>query len=204
MNTLITWLTTLLGKLQQPQLAQAPALAQVMQHETQSFAETLARTAESQVGVVEVGGNNRGPQVQAYQSATWLTGTGWAWCAAFVCWCVLVSIRAQGMTLNGWQRPRTAGAYDLENWANGAKPHGFNKAWHCFTSTPATPPQRGDIITFTWSHCGIVTGYDAKTLTIYTVEGNAGAHQRSDSTQDGVVAKKHHVTKCRRLIRKVA
>lgn len=196
LSLLFSWL----GRAQKPAKASAPAFAEVMVKDTQTFPETLARIAESQVGVREVGGNNRGPQVQAYQQATWLAGTGWAWCAAFVCWVVYEAIQIHGQPL-GWKRPRTAGAYDLENWACSLPPHPANKGWKCFRSTPETPPKRGDILTFTWSHCGIVTGYDATKKTIYTVEGNAGSADVSDSTNDGVVAKKHHVTKCRRLIR---
>lgn len=202
MNPLLNWLADLLGKLKRPEPGQAPDLGQVMAYEAQSFPETLARIAESQVGVRESGGNNQGPQVQAYQSTTWLAGTGWKWCAAFVCWCLWQTLQKTGLNPTGWKRPRTAGAYDFENWANGTKPHGPNSAWRCQRSTIQDPPRRGDIITFTWSHIGIVTGYDPTMKVIYTVEGNAGAFAQSDGTTgDGVVAKKQHVTKCRKLIR---
>jgi hypothetical protein len=202
MNPLLNWLADLLGRLKSPETGKAPDIAQVMAYEAQSFPETLARIAESQVGVRESGGNNKGPQVQAYQSTTWLAGTGWAWCAAFVCWCLWQALQKTGITPKGWKRPRTAGAYDFENWANGIKPHGPNTGWRCQNSTLTDPPRRGDIITFTWSHIGIVTGYDATMKVIYTVEGNAGVQDRSDGPSgDGVVAKKYHVTKCRKLIR---
>lgn len=197
----LTWLVGILGRLQKPSAKSAPPMGEVLTHETQPFVETLARIAESQIGVREVGGNNKGPQVQAYQAATWLAGTGWKWCAAFVCWCIYQALQIHGEP-KGWKRPRTAGAYDLENWGNGLHPHGSNKGWKVFKFTPETPPRRGDIITFTWSHVGIVTGYDAAAKLIYTIEGNAGTAMASDShAGDGVVAKKHHVTKCRRLIR---
>lgn len=201
MNTFLSFLATLAGRLQRPQLGSPQPLAAVMAYEVQSFPETLAKIAESQVGVVEVGGNNRGPQIQAYQSATWLAGTGWKWCAAFVCWVVWQALQKTGITPDEWKRPRTAGAWDLEEWAWGNKPHARNLKWTCFKSTPTTPPRRGDICTFTWAHVGIVTGYDPKTKLVYTVEGNAGASDTSDSSADGVKAKKQHVTKIRRLIR---
>ncbi|HEY1048591.1 MAG TPA: CHAP domain-containing protein [Prosthecobacter sp.] len=197
----LTWLVGLLGRVQKPAKASAPALYEVMSHDAQPFTETLVKIAQSQIGVKEEGGNNRGKQVQAYQAATWLTGTGWAWCAAFVCWVIYQALQIHGAPTN-WKRPRTAGAYDFENWAQGKKPHGPNGAWRCLKSTPGAPPKRGDIITFTWSHIGIVTGYDEKNKIIYTVEGNAGRGAVSDSSVgDGVVAKQHPVTKCRRLIR---
>lgn len=203
LNSLINWLADALGKAKRPEPGPArPETPDVVQYELQSFPETLARIAESQVGVRESGGNNKGPQVQAYQSTTWLAGTGWKWCAAFVCWCVWQTLQKLGLNPKGWKRPRTAGAYDFEAWGRGEKPHGANNGWTVLKSTPQTPPRRGDIITFTWSHIGIVTGYDAAKKIIYTVEGNAGAQEGSDAPSgDGVVAKKHHVTKCRRLIR---
>ncbi len=42
----------------------------------------------SQVGVREVGGNNRGPEVKAYLKSVGL-GENYPWCAAFVSWCFL-------------------------------------------------------------------------------------------------------------------
>ena len=125
MNAIINTLAALLGSMQRPQAgAAAPPLALVLKHETQSFAETLAAIAESQVGVQEEGGNNRGRQVQAYQSATSLTGTDWPWCAAFDCWVVWQAILKTGLTPRDWTRPRTALAWGLESWANKLKSGG--------------------------------------------------------------------------------
>lgn len=68
--------------------------------------EKVVSIAGTQVGVVESPwGSNSGRSVRRYQSACWLGGTGWPWCAAFVVWC--------------WKEtygsvPRaTAGAWDL-------------------------------------------------------------------------------------------
>lgn len=53
-----------------------------------TLAEKIIDYAEAQVGVTEVPmGSNRGPKVEHYQSETTLGGTGWPWCAAFVCDC---------------------------------------------------------------------------------------------------------------------
>jgi CHAP domain-containing protein len=177
----------------------------VITHETQTFGETLAKIAESQVGHHEQGGNNLGPDVVEYQKATWLTPGAWAWCAAFVCWCVWHTITTLGMSPT-WKRPRTAGAYDMEEWATGKYGAMFN-AFKVFVSDPRnaeTWPRRGDVVTFTWSHIGIVTGYDKVTKRLQTVEGNAGMRSTTDTAKgDGVVAKEQHITSVRRLIRYV-
>jgi len=202
---MLSALLSLLTRFQRPSKASAPPLGQILAFETQSFAETLARVAESQVGKREEGGNNRGSDVVEYQKATWLPPGPGPWCAAFVCWCILTAIHSHGLNPK-WPRPRTAGAYDLEQWAAGKYGAMFG-AWAVIKSTPGastTWPRRGDIITFTWPHVGIVTGYDAHTKRVFTVEGNAGMAQASDSAAgDGVVEKEHHITKTRRLIRYV-
>ncbi|MHA3773681.1 hypothetical protein ACXR0O_19265 [Verrucomicrobiota bacterium sgz303538] len=61
--------------------------------------ELVAINAEEEEGVREEGGNNTGPRVQEYQRATWLDGTGWAWCAAFVCFVIREAIK--GLKVNG-------------------------------------------------------------------------------------------------------
>lgn len=208
---MFTWLAQILGaragRLQSPRPQAAPTVQEVLRSETQPFAETLARIAESQLGVCAQGrceteGNNKGPMIREYQRTTWLTPGAWPWCAAFVCWCVWRARDVHGGSA-GWQRPRTAGAYDFENWATGKPPHPSNPAWTLLDARQSSP-RRGDIVTFTWSHIGIVVGFDAGRRLVYTVEGNAGAGNVSDSTLgDGVVSKTHSLSKCRRLIRHV-
>jgi hypothetical protein len=189
-----------LGRLQRPDPAHNVKMNEASIHETMTLPEIMVRVAVSQVGVTEEGGNNRGPRVESYQRATWLAGTGWAWCAAFVCWCVLQAIQIQGLTPKGWSRPRTAGAYDFENWALGLKPHGPNSSWRLLPRGSA--PRRGDIVTFTWSHIGICTGYDGSVKRVFTVEGNASREDASDGVRgDGVVAKTHGLSSIRRIIR---
>lgn len=204
-STLAHWLLSFQKPAASSAAAQAAAPQRVVTHETQSFGDVLARIAESQVGHHEQGGNNLGPDVVEYQKATWLTPGAWAWCAAFVCWCVWHAIQTLGLS-PAWPRPRTAGAYDLEAWAMGKYGNMLN-AWKVFASDPRQPetwPRRGDIVTFTWSHTGIVIGYDATTKRLQTVEGNAGMSLTSDSAKgDGVVRKEQHITRVRRLIRYV-
>lgn len=53
-----------------------------------TYREKALRAAIGEVGVREdPPGSNRGSRVKEYQAATSLKGTGWPWCAAFVCWC---------------------------------------------------------------------------------------------------------------------
>lgn len=204
-NSLVASLAKCLGRLQRPAKTGGPPPGQVLRSDTQSLAETLACVAESQIGQREEGGNNRGPAVVKYQTATWLPPGPWKWCAAFVCWCVFQAIQAQGLKPR-WPRPRTAGAYDLEAWAAGKYGKTLG-AWQVITprlDRPETWPRRGDIVTFTWSHTGIVRRYEPASRRVFTVEGNAGLESVSDSlTGDGVTAKSHPFKSLRRIIRHV-
>lgn len=200
-NALITAIANWLGRRQRPasEVQRLIPLA-LKTTETPSLPEAIARIAEAEAkaNVREQGGNNRGPTVQRYQAATWLAGTGWAWCAAFVCWVVFQALQLTGIALKN--RPRTAGAWDFENYANG----GYGPT--PFKLMPrGTRPQRGDIVTFTWSHIGICTG--ANDRQTHTIEGNTGpgTNLRDANTPggDGVWEKTHPHNKIRRIIRYV-
>jgi len=143
-----------------------------------TMADTLCDVAISQLGITEEGGNNIGPEIVKFQEATWLEPGAWAWCAAFVDWCVM---EAQSLTKKtDFERPQTAGAYDLENWAK----------------TKAKSPtvilskegkiRKGDIIVFTFSHCGIAVD-DEDAGYIRTVEGNT--NDEGSREGDGVYSK---------------
>lgn len=200
LQALIQFIARVAGRLQRPAAAHDLTPEQVLLHETQTFPESLARVAASQIGVTEGEKNNTGAVIEAYQRSTWLAGTGWPWCAAFVCWCVLQVIQTHGLKPQGWKRPRTAGAWDLENWAAGRPPHDPNAGWQLMPFK--TVPRRGDIVTFNWSHVGICTGFKANGQVVYTVEGNASLRAVSDSTSgDGVVARTHPLRSIRRVIR---
>ena len=163
-----------------------------------NFPELIAQIAESQVGVREEGGNNNGPMVREYQRASWLKPGPWAWCAAFVDWCLLQAVVIHGGVK--WARPQTAGAYDLEGWAKGKYDERVPRYWRVVPAN-STPPRRGDIVTFTWPHVGIVTRYDGNIVT--TVEGNTGAKTtgtRDNATGDGVFVKTHRISELRNLI----
>jgi hypothetical protein len=146
----------------------------------------LLAIAQSEIGVREQGGNNRGQRIREYQSATELAPDNWAWCAAFVDFCirqwvsnsdVVKWLDLQSLTPEQW-RPKTALAYGLTEWAK-SRP----KTTSIYTDKDTAQP--GDIVTFDFSHVGIVLedGGD----TIVTVEGNTNVKgQRESESGDGV------------------
>lgn len=62
----------------------------------QSLAELTIEIALSYDGVREKGGNNRGPQVEAFQKSIGLD-PGDPWCAAFVCFCMKEAAKRLGV-----------------------------------------------------------------------------------------------------------
>jgi hypothetical protein len=159
------------------------------------LAQKLTEIALSQVGVTEENGSNCGKMVNEYKAATWLPANkGWPWCAAFVCWCVQQALRQTGVKeTKTFKRPRTAGAWDFENWSraqdgstNTRKPHRGDI-------------QRGDIVVFTFSHIGIALGPPDSKGNVKTVEGNTdGAGSREGGA---VLTKVRHVSRIRSRIR---
>ena len=152
--------------------------------------------AISQVGRHEQGGNNKGPDVERYQRATWMPETeikkGFAWCAAFICWVMQQwldtpegrNFLARHLT---FKRCRDASAFGFEEWGrkNG-----------CDILPSSAMAKAGDIVIFNFSHIGIVETDQAKTATISTIEGNtgaAGARDTKDGT-DGVMRKVRNVS----------
>jgi len=154
-----------------------------------NISEKLAAAAESQIGVRETKPNG-GTKIEGYQQATWLPVGAWAWCAAFVCWCVRGAIADETVT---FPRPQTAGAWDFERWCRSVdntvrlrKPH-------------MGDIQRGDIVIFTFSHIGIATGTPDKDGMVPTVEGNTNGD--GGRLGDGVYAKRRALTAIRSRIR---
>jgi hypothetical protein len=156
---------------------------------TASLSDELARIAETQIGVRETK-NNGGESITGYQAATWLPVGPWAWCAAFVCWCVREAIKGRAVTFS---RPETAGAWDFERWCreedNSVR----------LRKPPMGDIKRGDIVIFTFSHIGIATGPPDVNGNVPTVEGNTnGAGSREG---DGVYRKLRPLAKIRSRIR---
>jgi CHAP domain len=132
-----------------------------------SLAARLVDVLSSENGVREIPSNsNRGKRVEEYQRATWLGDTGWAWCAAFICWGIK---QIDDVTPLPFPRPRTAGAWDFERWAREDAAGGGVKLFKPVKS--ANPIKAGDIVIFTFSHIGLAIE-DEKDGKVKTVEGN--------------------------------
>jgi len=161
----------------------------------------LTAIAQAEIGVLEIGGNNRGSRIVEYQRATSLVPDNWPWCAAFVDFCIQQWIKdpeaanwlkLQVRTPEEW-RPKTALAYGLTTWA---------KARPATTTilTEADTARLGDIVTFDFSHTGIVLEDDGKY--IVTVEGNTnGKGDRDSESGDGVWRKIRRKTLAKNFIR---
>jgi hypothetical protein len=159
------------------------------------IAKKIVELATAEIGVTEVNGSNCGPRVDEYKAATWLNPkVGWPWCAAFVCWLVREALTATGTKeTKTFKRPRTAGAWDFENWSKAQD-----------NSTNTKKPHRGDIepgdiVVFTFSHIGIAIGKPDATGHVLTIEGNTdGAGSREGGA---VLRKKRKLTQIRSRIR---
>ena len=157
------------------------------------LAPELVRIATAEIGVEEVNGSNRGPRVDEYKAATWLDPSkGWPWCAAFVCWVVREAMEATGQRYT-FDRPRTAGAWDFENWSRKQDSSTWTKRPH------DGDIQAGDIVIFTFSHIGIATSAPDAGGWVTTVEGNTDAAGSREG--GGVYRKRRHVSKIRSRIR---
>lgn len=129
----------------------------------------IAETAARQVGIREHPMNsNCGPEVNAFKAATNLPPTEpWPWCAAFVDWVVRAAMEHEGFKETAtFKRPKTAGAWDLINWAL-AQDNTVRTL-----RNPGKDIQAGDIIVYNFSHCGIAVGEPNKTGYFVAVEGN--------------------------------
>jgi len=159
------------------------------------LAHAIVQIAAKEVGMKEVGNTNCGVRVNEYKAATWLPATkSWAWCAAFVCWVVREAATLAGVKFTKtFKRPRTAGAWDFENWSLEQD-----------NSTQTKKPHKGDIIAgdiviFTFSHIGIAVSAPDKDGFVVTIEGNTdGAGSREGGA---VLRKKRHISKIRSRIR---
>ncbi len=152
-----------------------------------TLADRLVAILRTKVGVREIPRNsNRGPDVEMFQRATWLEGTGWAWCAAFVCWGML---KLQEEINYPFERPQTAGAWDFENWA---KKQGLK------LFKPADKIRKGDIVIFTFSHIGVATE-DEKGGYVATIEGNTDDDGGREG--NGVYEKRRPKSQIRSVIR---
>lgn len=117
---------------------------------------------EAARAVREVGGDDRGPDVEKYQRVTGALHD--LWCASFVSWCYL-SCGVGLLQGNGSARVKA-----LREWGE--------KYGHWRERTPGYTPPSGAIVIFTWSHTGIVVAGGASDDR--TVEGNSWSGNQGD------------------------
>jgi hypothetical protein len=157
-----------------------------------SIGEKMVSLAREEIGVSEVDGSNCGPRVDEYKAATWLDADkGWPWCAAFICWLVREAIEGEDTR---FKRPRTAGAWDFENWAKQESTNGVE-----LRKPTNEDIKAGDIVIFTFSHIGLAVKDADSSGYVITIEGNTnGAGSREGGS---VLEKKRHVSKIRSRVR---
>jgi CHAP domain len=144
-----------------------------------TMATKLVNLTKAEVGVTEVGNTNCGVRVNEYKSATWLDPReAWPWCAAFVDWCVQQAMLTDGPYT--FTRPRTAGAWALEDWSLKQD----ESTWTL--RKPGSDIKPGDIVIFTFSHVGFAVSAPFEDH-FSTIEGNTDA---SGSREGGGVWKK--------------
>jgi hypothetical protein len=157
------------------------------------LAQRLVELAKKEVGVEEIGGTNCGPRVNEYKAATWLPpDQAWPWCAAFIDWLVMKAMEESGKEFT-FQRPRTAGAWDLENWSMKQDGSTWTKL-----NPQASDIAPGDIVIFTFSHVGLAIGTPEKGM-VETIEGNTDGNGSRDG--GGVWKKQRKLSLIRSRIR---
>jgi len=162
----------------------------------------LLEIATHEVGTHEDGGNNCGPRIVEYQSATWLKPAPWPWCAAFICWIlrewvkspeVLVKLSLRNNKEAEKWRPQTAGAFDFERWA---------KEKGLAVLKPGVLAKSGDLVIFNFSHIGLIVKDQISPESIECIEGNTnGSGQRDSNAGDGVWRKRRSASLVRSFIR---
>ena len=155
------------------------------------FAKAMVIIALGEVGVEEVNGTNTGKRVEEYQAADWLGGTGYPWCASFVCWVYREALTAVTSHPSA-KRPRTARAFGFENWAK------ENKLPLAKPVSGSDTIKAGDIVIFKRSHIGIAVE-DSDDGYVRTVEGNTNSMGSREG--GGVFRKNRKISKIRSTIR---
>ncbi len=175
---------------------------------TLALRQKLIAIAAHEVGVVEIPRNsNSGARVREYQRATNLEGTGWPYCAAFVCWCihswleyedVRTALGLKGVRDAEEWRPKTAAAFGLHEWAEKHRLLVMN-------DDPSHVLHTGDIVTFDFSHTAIVVDDFVENGVSYiiTIDGNTSP-QSGDNEGGGVFQRTRPRSLARKFIRMLA
>lgn len=176
------------------------------------IAKAMLEIAASQVGVREVGGNNKGPEIVKYQKTTSLAPGAWPWCAAFVSYCLhgalqqndvvkyLQTVSKTVKNAESW-RCNSARAFNWIDWATKRTGNGAQVLPNVRSA------QAGDILVFDFNgaaagggHIGIIESVSGEVIN--TIEGNTGAAGLRDSDSgDGVVRKVRKFKLVRAIIR---
>jgi hypothetical protein len=120
----------------------------------------LVEIARKEIGIQEDPKHqNTGSSIKKYQDADNLPGQGYPWCASFVDWCIAEYDKIHPL---GFPLPKSAAAFDLIKW-------GANNGLLMLVSHPLP----GDIVVYTFSHCGIVSSVEDRGFR--AIEGNTNA-----------------------------
>ena len=162
-----------------------------------SFNQILVAIAKAEVGVREIPANsNTGTRICAYQAATWLKGTYFPYCAAFICWVVKQAIieheRGTGKKIT-FKRPQTAAAYGFDEWSLAQ-----DASTTTYVKYPLKPKSVGIFSLNHSSHCGLAISAPDSGGFFKTVEGNTDASGSREG--GGVYTRLRHVSDVRDFI----
>lgn len=173
-----------------------PAPAVPILRKLLTLAEAIAEAAESQLGIRETDGKNRGPGIEKYWAATSYKA-GYQnrepWCAAFVCWCIMTAI-ARLAIVPTFKRPTTAQAFGFEPWAT------YSDADNVKLVPTTGDIRRGDIIVFSFSHVEIATKDTPKGVNLVECVGG-NTNDAGSREGDGVYRKQRHRRSFRAVVR---
>lgn len=137
----------------------------------------LVEVAKSYVGVMEIGADNQGAEVQEFQKAVDGLAQGEPWCACFVQYCL-----AQVATRFRLQSRLFRSENVLEIWR---KTPTTNRRASPYAGTIAI----WGVIGKSGGHCGIVTDWEKGSPIFQTIEGNTGPGKDVEREGDGVYEK---------------
>jgi hypothetical protein len=127
---------------------------------------------------------NTGSAIKKYQDADNLPGQGYPWCASFVDWDVAEYDKVNPI---GIPLPKSAAAFDLIKW-------GEKNGLLVFEPfIDGTKPEPGDIVVYSFSHCGIVSSVEDDTF--HAIEGNTNAQGGRDGYEVAERSRKYFLVK---------
>jgi hypothetical protein len=174
--------------------------------------EKLLSILKGELAVRESKINNVHPRIQEDQTATKLAPGAWPWCAAFISWGIQVwgqdqevlnELYSRGYlaealpgNFNRW-RPQLSLAYDFEKWGIARKRQGIQ------VFDDRAVPKVGDIVTYDWSHVGLVVDIASVRSNMKVIEGNTQPRtkQRDGKGGDGVYIMDRKISDGRKFIR---